>query len=98
MHSACHWDGADLVLQLRVQPRATADQIVGMQDGYIKVRITAPPVEGRANAHLLRFLAEAFDVPRSHVTLESGEGQHIKRIRIVAPRAFPDAIPAPLMP
>jgi len=85
------WQGDDLVLSIRVQPRASRDEIVGPHGDALKVRITAPPVEGKANAHLLKFLAAAFDVPRASVTLLSGDSARGKRIRICAPRHLPAA-------
>jgi uncharacterized protein (TIGR00251 family) len=53
------------------------------------VRITAPPVDGKANTHLLRFLAKAFGVAPSRVSLLSGEGNRMKRICIESPIKFP---------
>ncbi|MFA5531206.1 MAG: DUF167 family protein [Thiohalomonadaceae bacterium] len=87
---AIRWEGADLVLDLRVQPRASRDELVGPHGEQMKVRITAPPVDGKANAHLLRFIAKAFGVPPSAVTLVSGETGRDKRLRIACPRSFPN--------
>jgi len=56
----------------------------------LKVRLTAPPVDGKANAELLRFLAEAFGVPRRNVTLVRGETSRAKVVRIAHPAARPD--------
>ncbi len=83
------WQGEDLILTLRVQPRASRDEIVGPHGDTLKVRITAPPVEGKANAHLLRFLADAFDVPRASVVLLSGDSARGKRVRISSPGVLP---------
>ena len=83
------WDGEDLLLSLRVQPRASRDQWVGpMQDAF-KVRISAPPVEGKANQHLIRYLAKAFGVPQGRVSLVAGTGSRRKTVRISAPRILP---------
>jgi hypothetical protein len=71
------------VLRLRVQPRASRDAITGWRDDVLAVRVTAPPVEGAANAALTRLLAEAFHVPRSAVTLLRGERGREKLVRIV---------------
>ena len=49
---------------VRVQPRAARNEIVGVQDAALKVRLTAPPVEGQANAALVAFLAEQLGVRR----------------------------------
>jgi len=83
------WEGDDLLLWLRVQPRASKDQFVEPYGDAYKVRITAPPVEGKANDHLLRFLADAFGVGRAAVTLESGESARSKRFRIRSPVKIP---------
>lgn len=89
------WEGNDLVLAVRVQPRASRDGIVGPAAGSLKVRITAPPIEGRANAHLVKFLAEVFGIPHSAITLMSGHGGRDKRLRIHSPRTLPPDIRRP---
>jgi uncharacterized protein (TIGR00251 family) len=82
-----------LYLDIRLQPRASRDEIIGVQaDGRVKVRITAPPVDGKANAHLIRFLAGAFRVPRAAVTLVSGHSGRHKRLRIENPAHLPEAL------
>lgn len=86
------WDGTDLYLQLHVQPRARRDELVGPHGDALRVRITAPPVEGRANTHLRRFLAASFGVPARQVELLSGETGRSKRVRIEAPRQIPPAL------
>lgn len=83
------WQGEDLLLDCRLQPKAATDEFVGEHDGQLKIRITAPPVDGKANAHLVKFLGKAFGVPQSHVTIERGETGRSKRIRIRAPGKFP---------
>ncbi|RME35124.1 MAG: YggU family protein [Gammaproteobacteria bacterium] len=84
------WEGEDLVLLLSIQPRARRDEVTGLHDGRLRLRITAPPVEGKANRHLLGWLADAFGVPRSRVELESGESGRRKRARIHAPGRLPE--------
>lgn len=59
-------------LRLRVQPRASREEVVGVSGDAIRVRLTAPPVEGAANEALVRFLALRLEVPRSAVELVSG--------------------------
>lgn len=83
------WDGDALTLEIRVQPRASRDEIVGPHGEQLKVRITAPPVDGKANQHLVRFLAKSFGVAPSAVTLVGGETGRDKRLRIQAPRELP---------
>lgn len=83
------WEGPDLLLHVRVQPRASRDEIVGPQGEHLKVRISAPPVEGKANIHLAKFIAKAFGVARSRVYLLSGETGREKRLRITSPAVLP---------
>jgi uncharacterized protein (TIGR00251 family) len=84
------WQGEKLLLHLRVQPRASRDEIVGPHgDDALKIRITAPPVEGKANDHLIRFLAKAFGVPRSQVRLLGGDSSRTKHLSIDAPKQLP---------
>lgn len=86
------WKDGALLLNVRVQPRAKKDALIGLQGGYLKVGITAPPVDGKANAHLRRFLAAELGVPQSRVQILAGAQTRIKRIRVQAPRKLPDAI------
>jgi uncharacterized protein (TIGR00251 family) len=75
-------DGRDLVLEVRVQPRASRSELAGLHGDRVRVRLQAPPVDGRANAALVEFLAEAFGVPRARVTIEHGLAGRDKRVRI----------------
>ena len=85
------WDGDDLILNLRVQPRARRDELAGPHGASFRVRITAPPVDGKANDHLTRFIAKAFGVTRGDVTLEAGDTSREKRIRVRRPKCLPAA-------
>lgn len=85
-----HRDGSDLILQIRVQPRASRDAIAGVLGDCLKVRLAAPPVEGKANEHLIAWLARLFGVPKSRVVLERGETSKRKQIRICAPKKLPE--------
>lgn len=89
----CRWEGSDLWLAVHIQPRARQDEIVGPHGERLKIRITAPPVDGKANAHLVRFLAECFGVPAGSVELLAGSSGRDKRLRIHSPRRLPDCIP-----
>ncbi|HUE90919.1 DUF167 family protein [Pseudomonas sp.] len=84
-----HWDGEDLILDCHLQPKASKDEFAGLHGERIKIRLTAPPVDGKANAQLLAFLAAAFAVGKSQVSLESGQQSRQKRVRIKQPRHFP---------
>jgi len=93
--TSCHWRGEILVLSVRVQPRARKDELTRSADGQLRARITAPPVEGKANDYLQRFLAKEFGVPQSQIELVAGARSRIKRIHIRAPRKLPAAIATP---
>ena len=77
-------------LDLHVQPGAKRTEFAGRHGERLKVRIAAPPVDGAANDELVRFLAEAFGVPRRQVILVSGAASRSKRVRIEAPARRPD--------
>ncbi|MDP3817261.1 DUF167 family protein [Pseudomonas sp.] len=83
------WDGQDLILDCHLQPKASRDEFAGLHGERLKIRLTAPPVEGKANAHLLAFLAAAFAVSKSQVSLESGQQSRQKRVRIRQPQRLP---------
>ena len=83
------WKNRELEIDLRVQPRASRDEIVGAMGERLKVRITAPPVDGKANAHLVKFLARQFGVTRAGVRLVRGEAGRDKTIAIENPRRVP---------
>lgn len=69
-------------ISVRVIPRASRSEVVGMIDGILRVRIAAPPVDGAANAELIATLARHFGVRRSAVTIASGERSKNKTVRI----------------
>jgi len=75
-------DGRDLILEVRVQPRASRSEFAGLHGDRVRVRLQAPPVDGRANVALVEFLATAFDVPRARVSIEHGLAGRDKRVRI----------------
>lgn len=83
------WDGDDLILRLRVQPRAGRNAFAEPFGDALKVKLKAPPVDGRANAELLHFVAEQFDVPRDAVHLISGQQSRTKLLRVQRPKRLP---------
>jgi uncharacterized protein (TIGR00251 family) len=85
MSTFYRWEGEDLILFVRLQPRASRNEIIAEQDGRLKIRLTAPPVEGKANTALRKFLAKTFGVANQQVTLETGDSHRDKRLRIHAP-------------
>ncbi|OAT29302.1 uncharacterized UPF0235 family protein [Buttiauxella ferragutiae ATCC 51602] len=83
-----------LVLRLYIQPKASRDSIVGLHGDELKVAITAPPIDGKANAHLVKYLAKQFKVAKSQVLLEKGDlGRH-KQIKIIDPQHIPTEVAA----
>jgi uncharacterized protein (TIGR00251 family) len=74
-------DGA-AIFPVRVQPRASRDEIAGEMGGALKVRLRAPAVEARANEALVEFLAQLLKTPKSTVRILSGDRSRTKRIEI----------------
>jgi uncharacterized protein len=72
----------DLILSIYVQPRASKNQICGVQGEELKIRLTSPPVDGAANKLCREFIADLFDVAKSSVEIISGETSRHKRLRI----------------
>jgi len=85
----CRWDGADLIVEIRVIPNAQRTVLAGIRGGRLLVRLQAPPVEGKANAALERLLATACGVKRRAVRIEQGESSRDKTVRIERPGTLP---------
>jgi hypothetical protein len=71
-----------VTLSVRVQPRAAQDALAGVRAGALVIRLNAPPVDGRANEALLRFLGRVLGVPPSAITLMRGASGRDKVVRI----------------
>jgi len=69
-------------IQIRLQPRARRDEVVGERAGAIVIRVTAPPVDGKANAALCALVARAAGVPASRVAVVRGQTSRDKVVRI----------------
>lgn len=74
-----------LILNIRVVPRSANDSIQGLLGDALKVRIQALPVEGKANAYLIKFLSKHLKIPRSSIEILSGKTGRNKRLRISNP-------------
>lgn len=72
----------EAILAISVQPRASTNTVVGWTGETLKIKLTAPPVEGAANAACLAFLADLLDLPPSRLTLIRGERSRHKLVRI----------------
>jgi uncharacterized protein len=82
-----HDTPAGATFQVKVHPRARKNAITGVMGDVLKLALTAPPVEGRANEACTAFVAELLNVPRSSVTIAAGESSRQKLIRIAGVRA-----------
>ena len=74
-------DGS-LLLRLHVQPRAAHNQVAGLQGEALKLRLTSPPVDGKANKAVIATLARLLELPKSSLTLRSGLQSRTKTVRI----------------
>jgi uncharacterized protein (TIGR00251 family) len=70
-------------IEVRVQPRSSRNQVIGEQAGTLKVKLTAPPVDGEANATLLDFLSSYLQVPRRTISLVRGKTSRNKLVEIM---------------
>jgi uncharacterized protein (TIGR00251 family) len=75
-------NASGVCLEVQVQPRSSRNQIVGEQDGRLKIKLTAPPVEGEANQALINYLAQLLQIPKKNVKLLKGESARHKLIEI----------------
>ena len=71
-----------MILQVRVQPRASKDEIAGVMGGALKVRLQAPAIEDRANEALCEYLAELLKTPKAAVRILSGHHSRSKRVEV----------------
>lgn len=71
-----------VTFSIRAIPRASRSEIVGEHDGALKVKLASPPVDGAANAELIRLFAKKFGVSKSDIEIVSGETSKNKRIKI----------------
>jgi uncharacterized protein len=87
-------DDGSVTLQIQAQPGARSTRVVGAHgvgaDARLKISLTAPPVDGKANAALRAFLADAFGVAQRNVLLLRGESGRKKVVRIESPARRPD--------
>lgn len=84
------WQGEDLILRCHLQPSAARDEIVGLHGDRLKLRITAPPVDGKANEHIIKWFSKLFGVPKNDIEILQGELGRQKTLRIRSPKTLPD--------
>lgn len=81
-----------ITLTLHVQPGAKRSEIVGLHGEALKIRLAAPPIEGRANEALLKFIASVFAVPLRNVELHHGSQSRHKVVAITGSRIEPESL------
>ena len=84
--------GDSITLILHVQPGAKYTSVAGLHGDALKIRLAAPPIEGRANDALLRFIADFFKVPVRNVELKQGEQSRHKRVAVRDSPIIPDSL------
>jgi uncharacterized protein (TIGR00251 family) len=80
------WEGESLILRIKVQPKASSNAFAEVMGDAIKLRTTAPPIDGKANEQIIAWLAKGFGVAKSNVQLSSGDVARFKTFRIAAPK------------
>lgn len=85
-------NGDELILTLHIQPGAKRSEIAGLHGEALKIRLAAPPIEGRANDALLRFIAETFGVPLRQVELRQGSQSRHKVVAVSGSRVDPSGL------
>jgi uncharacterized protein (TIGR00251 family) len=73
-------------------PNALKDEIVNVMGDALKIRITTPPVDGKANKHLIAYLSNIFKLSKNNITILSGSQSRFKYIAVKAPKHLPDII------
>lgn len=81
-----------LLLNIILQPKAGKDQIIGLYGDELKITITAPPIDGKANTHLLKFLSKQFKVAKTQIELRKGELSRHKQVFIPSPEQIPETV------
>ncbi|MBU1426316.1 MAG: YggU family protein [Gammaproteobacteria bacterium] len=85
-------NGEVLTLTLHVQPGAKRTEVAGLHGEALKIRLAAPPIEGRANEALLKFIANTFDVPLRQVELKQGGQSRHKVVAITGSKIEPESL------
>jgi len=84
--------GDIITLTIYVQPGAKHNEIIGMHGEALKIKLATPPIEGRANIALIRYIATLFEVPLSQVTLKRGAKSRHKTIEVHASQIDPEIL------
>ena len=92
MSAWCRLEGEALLLTLHVQPGAKQSEVAGLHDDALKIRLAAPPVEGRANEALLHFIAGRFEVEPRQVELLRGSQSRHKVVKVSGSKVEPESL------
>jgi uncharacterized protein (TIGR00251 family) len=84
------WRDHQLILPLTIQPGASQNKVVGLLGDTLKIQITAPANENKANQHLVKWLAKQFKVPMASVVIQSGQQSRRKIVSIKDPKKIPE--------
>jgi len=69
-------------IKVHIQPRSSKEQIIGLHNGRLKIKISAPPVDGKANQNLIEFIAKALGVSKSKIEIVKGRTSKLKTLKI----------------
>lgn len=89
---AARWDGADLVLQVRVQTRASRNAVVGVAAGRLRISTTVSPTDGKANKAVIGLLADYLNVAPSRIELRRGHARRDKQFVVRGPIRVPEGL------
>ena len=79
-------DARGLLFKIVVQPRSSRNKIAGLHDDALKIKLTAPPVDGAANKMVVTYLAQCLDLPKSRLEIKTGHTGRQKQIRVHCPK------------
>ncbi len=85
-------EAGGITLTLHIQPGAKRSEVAGLHGDALKIRLAAPPIEGRANEVLLRFVADSFDVPLRQVELLRGAQSRHKMVKVTGSQVDPESL------
>lgn len=84
------WRDDTLIFNVYLQPKASRNALIGLHDNAVKISLTSPPVDGKANKQLIQFLAKLFHVKKTDITIISGVHSRQKCISVCKPSQFPE--------
>lgn len=82
----------NLILTLYIQPGAKSSEVMGLHGDALKIKLTSPPIDGKANKSLLQFIAAQFDIPLRQIKLIRGEKSRHKTVEILGCTTNPESI------